>query len=195
MPLFKTFVAKFGWDHQLKEIWNQGLESGNISEAGRKGNSDLDLTCDQVDLADQSADITNSSNGDLDIPSETSIERESQEVEQTTSKTKSSREKITEMSNERRYKNTTIPVDQQLLALSKEEMTFKKDRFKQIEVQDKRFNKSMNALLGNVVQLTNVISNSMNLQQFAKTANTISNNLKNSQHHQQQFATNSKHHP
>ena len=52
-----------------------------------------------MDLANQLADITNSSNGDIDIPSDTSIERESQEVEQTSSKTKSSREKITEMLN------------------------------------------------------------------------------------------------
>ena len=109
-----------------------------------------------MDLADQSAEITNSSNGDLDISSDTSIERESQEVEQTTSETESSGEKITEMLNERRNKNTTksIPLDQQLLALSKEEMTFKKEMFKQMEVQDERFNKSM--LQGNMVQLTNV---------------------------------------
>ena len=106
-------------------------------------------------------------------------ERESQEVKQTTSKTKSSREKITEMLNEKRNKKTTksIPVDQQLLALSKKEMTFKKDIFKQMEVQDERFNKSMNASQGNMGTTYKWNFNSL---------------LIRVPQHQQRFATNSQ---
>ena len=55
-----------------------------------------------------------------------------------------------EMLNERWNKKTTkiIPVDQQLLALSKEEMTFKKDMFKQMEVHQVFFCK--NAVYKNI---------------------------------------------
>ena len=81
---------------------------------------------------------------------------------------------------------------QTLLALSKEDMPFKKDMFNQMEVQDERFNKSMDALQGNMVQLTNVISNSLNFLTRMMVPQHQQQFATNSQEQQQQFLTNSQ---
>ena len=50
-----------------------------------------------------------------------------------------------------------MPVDQQIVALNKEEMEIKREMLKKMELQDQQFSCSMEALQENMSNLTNIL--------------------------------------
>ena len=56
-----------------------------------------------------------------------------------------------------------MPVDQQIVALNKEEMEIKREMLKKMELQDQQFSCSMEALQENMSNLTNILSQSIQM--------------------------------
>ena len=70
-----------------------------------------------------------------------------------------------EMLSNRRNKKLrkNIPIDQQIVALNKEEMEIKREMLKKMELQDQQFSCSMEALQENMSNLTNILSQSIQM--------------------------------
>ena len=68
-----------------------------------------------------------------------------------------------EMLSNRRNKKLrkNIPIDQQIVALNKEEMEIKREMLKKMELQDQQFSCSMEALQENMSNFTNILSQSI----------------------------------
>ena len=56
-----------------------------------------------------------------------------------------------------------IPIDQQILALAKEEMEIKREMLKKMELQDQQFSRSMEAFQENMFNITNILPLSMKM--------------------------------
>ena len=68
------------------------------------------------------------------------------------------------LSNRRNKKlRKNIPIDQQIVALNKEEMEIKREMLKKMELQDQQFSCSMEALQENMSNLTNILSQSIQM--------------------------------
>ena len=63
--------------------------------------------------------------------------------------------------NKKSWRN--IPIDQQILALNKEELEIKREMLKKMELQDQQFSRSMEKLQENISNFTNVLSQSMKM--------------------------------
>ena len=70
-----------------------------------------------------------------------------------------------EMLSNRRNKKLrkNIPIDQQIVALNKEEMEIKREMLKKMELQDQQFSCSMEALQENMSNFTNILSQSIQM--------------------------------
>ena len=81
------------------------------------------------------------------------------------SEQKSSREKMKDMLNTRRNKKITksFPLDQQILALNKEEIELKREMMRRMDKQEQQFNRTMETLQANMAKFTDIVSNSMQM--------------------------------
>ena len=56
-----------------------------------------------------------------------------------------------------------IPIDQQILALNKEETEIKREMLKNMELQDQQLSRSMEAFQGNMSNFTNILLQSIKM--------------------------------
>ena len=72
------------------------------------------------------------------------------------------------LANRRNKKLTkNVSIEQQILALNKEEMEFKNQMLRKMEIQDQHFNRSMEMLQENMLNFTTVISKSIQMMSAA----------------------------
>ena len=64
------------------------------------------------------------------------------------------------MLDKRRHKKLTesVPIDQQLIALHKEEMELKREMLKKMDYQKQQFNQTMKILKENTTRFTDIVS-------------------------------------
>ena len=84
-------------------------------------------------------------------------------------KEKSSSEKMREIFDKRRNKKLTksVPVDQQLIALHKEEMELKREMLRKIDHQEQQFNQTMKILPENMTRFTDIVSGALQMMGVA----------------------------
>ena len=69
------------------------------------------------------------------------------------------------MLDKRRHKKLTesVPIDQQLIALHKEEMELKREMLKKMDYQKQQFNQTMKILKENTTRFTNIVSGALQM--------------------------------
>ena len=69
------------------------------------------------------------------------------------------------MLDKRRHKKLTksVPIDQQLIALHKEEMELKREMLKKMDYQKQQFNQTMKILKENTTRFTDIVSGALQM--------------------------------
>ena len=69
------------------------------------------------------------------------------------------------MLDKRRHKKLTesVPIDQQLIALHKEEMELKREMLKKMDYQKQQFNQTMKILKENTTRFTDIVSDALQM--------------------------------
>ena len=69
------------------------------------------------------------------------------------------------MLDKRRHKKLTesVPIDQQLIALHKEEMELKTEMLKKMDYQKQQFNQTMKILQENTTRFTDIVSGALQM--------------------------------
>ena len=69
------------------------------------------------------------------------------------------------MLDKRRHKKLTesVPIDQQLIALHKEEMELKREMLKKMDYQKQQFNQTMKILQENTTRFTDIVSGALQM--------------------------------
>ena len=84
-------------------------------------------------------------------------------------KEKSSRKKMREMLNKRRTKKLTksVPIDQQLIALNREEMELKREILRKMDHQEEQFNQTLKILEEITTRFTDIVSGTLQMMDVA----------------------------